>query len=173
MAYDEKLAERIREALAPRDDIQERKMFGGIAFLRAGRMFVGITGDDLMVRVGPERYQEAVAKPHVRPMDFTGRPLKGYVYVAPAGRRTAASLRAWVELGAAFVATLPPGAPARRRKAHPKGPRQRVGPEPRRRRRRSRTASVGAASRARWRWRSASSECPARRCRSPSTASHR
>jgi TfoX/Sxy family transcriptional regulator of competence genes len=120
MAYDEKLADRIREALGPRDDIEERKMFGGIAFLRAGRMFVGITGDDLMVRVGPERYEESLGKPHVRPMDFTGRPMKGYVYVAPAGRRTNTSLRAWVTLGARFVATLPPGRPRRRRPPPPK-----------------------------------------------------
>jgi TfoX/Sxy family transcriptional regulator of competence genes len=121
MAYDEKLAQRIREVLGPRDEIDERKMFGGIAFLRAGRMFVGITGDDLMVRVGPERYEESLGKPHVRPMDFTGRPMKGYVYVAPAGRRTTASLRAWVTLGARFVATLPSG-PSRRRRAPPRFP---------------------------------------------------
>ena len=75
MAYDEKLADRIRRALGPQDDIEERKMFGGVAFLRAGRMFVGIAGDDLMVRVGPERYEESLGKPHVRPMDFTGRPM--------------------------------------------------------------------------------------------------
>jgi TfoX/Sxy family transcriptional regulator of competence genes len=121
MAYDEKLADRICAALGPREDIEERKMFGGIAFLRAGRMFVGIIGDDLMVRVGPARYEECLAKPHARPMNFTGRPMKGYVYVAPAGRRTAASLRAWLGLGARFVATLPPGAPPRRRKPRPKG----------------------------------------------------
>ena len=88
MAYDEKLADRIRQALGPDDDIEERKMFGGLAFLRAGRMFVGIADDDLMVRVGPDRYEESLGKPHVRPMDFTGRPMTGYVYVAPAGRRS-------------------------------------------------------------------------------------
>jgi len=115
MAYDEKLAERIRRALGPEDDIEERKMFGGLAFLRGGRMFVGITGDDLMVRVGPERYEESLAKPHVRPMDFTGRPMKGYVYVEPAGRRTDASLGAWVTLGARFVATVPAEKSRRRR----------------------------------------------------------
>ena len=115
MAYDEKLAERIRRALGPEDDIEERKMFGGLAFLRGGRMFVGITGDDLMVRVGPERYEESLAKRHVRPMDFTGRPMKGYVYVEPAGRRTDASLRAWVTLGARFVATVPAEKSRRRR----------------------------------------------------------
>ena len=120
MAYDEKLAARIRQALGPEDDIEERKMFGGVAFLRAGRMFVGITGDDLMVRVGPERYEESLGKPHVRPMDFTGRPMTGYVYVAPAGRRTDAALQAWVTLGARFVATLPAGKPRPRRAKRPK-----------------------------------------------------
>jgi len=115
MAYDEKLADRIRRALGPDDGIEERKMFGGLAFLRGGRMFVGITGDDLMVRVGPERYEESLAKRHVRPMDFTGRPMKGYVYVEPAGRRTDASLRAWVTLGARFVATVPAEKSRRRR----------------------------------------------------------
>ena len=105
---------------APTDDIEERKMFGGLAFLRGGRMFVGITGDDLMVRVGPERYEESLAKPHVRPMDFTGRPMKGYVYVAPAGRRTDASLRAWVTLGARFVATVPAEKSRRRRAPGPR-----------------------------------------------------
>jgi TfoX/Sxy family transcriptional regulator of competence genes len=107
MSYDEKLAERIRRALGPREDVEERRMFGGLAFLRSGRMFCGITADDLMVRVGPERYEAALQKPHVRPMDFTGRPMKGYVYVAPAGRRTDAALRAWINLSASFVGTLP------------------------------------------------------------------
>jgi TfoX/Sxy family transcriptional regulator of competence genes len=119
MAYDAQLADRIRRALGPDDDIEERKMFGGIAFLRGGRMFVGITGDDLMVRVGPERYEASLGKRHVRPMDFTGRPMTGYVYVAPAGRRTDALLRAWVTLGARFVATLPAGKPRPRRAKRP------------------------------------------------------
>jgi TfoX/Sxy family transcriptional regulator of competence genes len=114
MSYDEKLADRIRRALGPRDDVEERKMFGGLAFLRGGRMFCGIANDDLMVRVGPEAYEQALDKPHVRPMDFTGRPMKGYVFVAPAGRRTDAALRAWVNLSASFVANLPQG-PARKR----------------------------------------------------------
>ena len=120
MAYDEKLADRIRRALGPDGDIEERKMFGGIAFLRSGRMFVGITGDDLMVRVGPERYEESLGKAHVRPMDFTGRPMTGYVYVAPAGRRTEPSLRAWVTLASRFVATLPAAKSRPRRTKNPK-----------------------------------------------------
>ena len=124
MAYDEKLADRIRLALGPDDDVEERKMFGGLAFLRGGRMFVGIAGDDLMVRVGPNRYEESLGKPHVRPMDFTGRPMTGYVYVAPAGRRTEPSLRAWVTLASRFVATLPAARPRRRRKQRPKRDRQ-------------------------------------------------
>ena len=89
-------------------------MFGGLAFLRGGRMFCGITNNDLMVRVGPGRYEESLRKPHVRPMDFTGRPMKGYVFVAPPGRRTNAALRAWVSLSARFVSSLPTG-PRRKR----------------------------------------------------------
>jgi TfoX/Sxy family transcriptional regulator of competence genes len=111
MSYDEKLADRIRRALGPREDVEERKMFGGLAFLRGGRMFCGITADDLMLRVGPEQYEKVLQKAHVRPMDFTGRPMKGYVYVAPEGRRTDAALRAWVNLSSSFVETLPPARP--------------------------------------------------------------
>lgn len=120
MAYDQKLADRIRQALGADDDIEERKMFGGLAFLRGGRMFVGIAGDDLMVRVGPDRYEESLGKPHVRPMDFTGRPMTGYVYVAPAGRRTEPSLRAWVTLASRFVSTLRAAKPRPRRTKGPK-----------------------------------------------------
>jgi TfoX/Sxy family transcriptional regulator of competence genes len=120
MSYDEKLAARIRRALGPRDDIEERKMFGGLAFLSGGRMFCGISKDDLMVRVGPEGYEAALSKPHVRPMDFTGRPMKGYVFVAPDGRRTDAALLAWVTLSARFVETLA-SEPARKRARRPKG----------------------------------------------------
>jgi TfoX/Sxy family transcriptional regulator of competence genes len=117
MSYDDKLADRIRRALGPRDDVEERRMFGGLAFLRDGRMFCGIANDDLMVRVGPEEYETALEKPHVRPMDFTGRPMKGYVYVAPAGRRTDAALTAWVTLSASFVGTLPARAQKKRSSA--------------------------------------------------------
>jgi TfoX/Sxy family transcriptional regulator of competence genes len=123
MSYDEKLADRIRRALGPREDVEERKMFGGLAFLRGGRMFCGIAKDDLMVRVGPDGYEDALRKPHVRPMDFTGRPMKGYVYVALPGRRTDAALRAWINLSASFVATLPSG-PAPRKGRRSKGRRR-------------------------------------------------
>jgi len=106
MAFDEKLAQRVRGVLARRRGVSERKMFGGLAFLREGRMFCGVIGGDLVVRVGPDAWGKALARSHVRPMDFTGRPLTGYVYVAPPGVRTAASLLSWVEQGLGFSRTL-------------------------------------------------------------------
>jgi TfoX/Sxy family transcriptional regulator of competence genes len=106
MAYDEALADRIRRVVGPRPDLLEKKMFGGIAFLLDGKMFCGIVKDDLMVRVGPERYEAALAEPHVRPMDFTGRPMNGYVFVGPSGSKTAKAIKKWVDQGAAFVATI-------------------------------------------------------------------
>jgi hypothetical protein len=83
-------------------------MFGGVAFLLDGKMFCGVIRDQLVVRVGPERNDEALRQPHARPMDFTGRPMKGYVYVTPAGHRAGAALRNWVQWGADFASTLPP-----------------------------------------------------------------
>ncbi|HEX2884694.1 MAG TPA: TfoX/Sxy family protein [Candidatus Limnocylindria bacterium] len=108
MAYDQVLAERIRAALAGRDNVTEQKMFGGIAFMVNGRMAVGVTGDKLMVRVGAEAHEAAVARPHARPMDFTGRPMRGFVSIDPAGVAADADLARWVEEGAAFAAAQPP-----------------------------------------------------------------
>jgi TfoX/Sxy family transcriptional regulator of competence genes len=112
MAFDEKLAERVRAVLGEQAEFEERRMFGGIAFMVDGHMCVGIVGDDLMVRVGEEGFPEALARPHARVMDFTGRPSKGMVYVGRAATRTARGLAAWVTRGLAFVRTLPerPGA---------------------------------------------------------------
>jgi hypothetical protein len=107
MAYDPGLAQRIREALGQRPGLEERRMFGGLAFLLDGKMFVGVNGSTLMARVGPERYEDALALPHVREMDFTGRPLRGYVYIAPAGLAEDRDLEAWVNWCAGFVASLP------------------------------------------------------------------
>lgn len=110
MAYDEDLADRIRRAVkAP--DITEKKMFGGIAFMSAGKMFIGVIDAELMVRVGPEGHDAALARPHVRPMDFTGKPMRGYVYVGPEGATTVAAVKRWVEEALAFVKTLPDKAP--------------------------------------------------------------
>jgi TfoX/Sxy family transcriptional regulator of competence genes len=110
MAYDEKLADRVRRALGRRPDVIEKKMFGGLAFFLDGKMFCGIVKDDLMVRVGPERYEAALREAHVRPMDFTGRPMNGYVFIGPHGSRTEKTIKNWIDQGAAFVATLDGGA---------------------------------------------------------------
>lgn len=107
MAFDGGLAERIRSLLDEAPQVTERKMFGGIAFLLRGNMFVGIVEDDLMVRVGPEAHPQALQQPHARPMDFTGKPMSGYVFVGPAGTADDADLGRWVELGRRFAATLP------------------------------------------------------------------
>lgn len=106
MAYDEKLADRIRTALRGRPSVAEKRMFGGLAFLLDGKMFCGIVGTDLMVRVGPDAHQAALRKPHARPMDFTGRPMKGYVFVAAAGVKSKPQVARWVEAGRDFVSHL-------------------------------------------------------------------
>jgi TfoX/Sxy family transcriptional regulator of competence genes len=107
MAYDEKLAERIRKLVADRPGITERKMFGGIAFMVNGNMFAGIVKDDLMARVGKDGFEDALSKPHTRPMDFAGRPMNNMVYVAPPGV-AGHNLRRWVEQSLQFAESLPP-----------------------------------------------------------------
>lgn len=107
MSYDEALAERVRDVLSTRRDVEERKMFGGLCFMVNGGMCCGLTSTSFMVRVGPEQFADALAQPHARPMDFTGRPSKGMVYVAPAGLKTKAALAKWVKRGVDFVTTLP------------------------------------------------------------------
>lgn len=97
MAYDMELADRIRAVVRGHKGVSEKEMFGGIAFLLDGKMFIGIVKNDLMVRVGPERHDEAMRRPHVRLMDFAGRPMRGYVYVAPPGCKTPTALAAWVD----------------------------------------------------------------------------
>lgn len=108
MAFDEALARRIRGALAARDDVVEKKMFGGIAFMVGDRMAVGVVKDDLMVRVGPDAHDDALTQPHARPMDMGGRVSRGFVYVAPEGVATDADLAAWIDRGVRFAATVEP-----------------------------------------------------------------
>ena len=108
MAYDEKLAVRVRTALGRRDDVTERKMFGGLAFMLHGNMACGIMKEDLMLRLGPEAAAKSLKQKHARPMDFTGRPMTGMLYVAKDGIRTAKQLRAWLDKAEAFADTLPP-----------------------------------------------------------------
>ena len=107
MAYDEQLADRVRELLSPEPGLTERKMFGGLAFMLDGHMSCGIVGDELMLRLGVDGAEDALERDHVRPMDFTGRPMTGMVFVSADGLRGDA-LRDWVEGAAAFVRTLPP-----------------------------------------------------------------
>ena len=109
MAYDEALANRIREELADVYDVTEKAMFGGLAFLVGGAMAVGImsTGE-LMVRVGPEGTDEALAKPHTRLFEMRGKSMTGWVIVALDGVRTKRQLGPWVRRVTAFAASLPP-----------------------------------------------------------------
>jgi len=96
MAYDASLAARVRDVLSDEFGVVEKKMFGGVAFMLRGNMCVGIVKDDLLVRVGKENHAAAVALPHARVMDFTGKPMQGFIYVSPQGVATESDLRAWV-----------------------------------------------------------------------------
>jgi TfoX/Sxy family transcriptional regulator of competence genes len=114
MAYDEGLAERIRNVLEDARGVTEKKMFGGFAFLWHGHMFVGTAKGKLMVRVGPERYDALLKQRHVRPMDFTGKPMRGYIFVDAAGYAEDRDLARFVRLGLELVATLPKKKPGAR-----------------------------------------------------------
>lgn len=107
MAFDEKLGDRLREVIAEHGDFTERKMFGGLAFMVRGNMCCGVIKDDLLVRVDPERSEELLKDKNARPMDFSGKPMKGFLYIAPPGVRTEKQLRRWADVGLSFVATLP------------------------------------------------------------------
>ena len=108
MAFDEGLAERVRALLADYTDARERKMFGGLCFLCGGNMACGIVGDELMVRVGPNASSDALSHPYAREMDFTGRSMKGMIYVEVAGFAEDADLATWVERGTTYARSLPP-----------------------------------------------------------------
>ena len=108
MAYDEQLAERVRRLLAQHDGLVEKRMFGGLSFILRGNMCCGVVRDDLVIRVGREEYGTLLAEPHARPMDFTGRPLRGFVYVGPDGYRSDGALEKWLERGVDFAMSLPP-----------------------------------------------------------------
>jgi TfoX/Sxy family transcriptional regulator of competence genes len=108
MAYDEGLAERIRGVLDARSDVDERKMFGGIAFLVAGNMACGVMRDDLMVRLEPDAAAALESEPGVRRSEMGGRPMKGWLLVAPEATADDADLERWVRRGEQFAASLPP-----------------------------------------------------------------
>lgn len=107
MAFDEGLAERIRERLVRRKNIQEKKMFGGVGFLLNGNLLVGVMEDSLIVRLDPAEGEDALREPHVRVFDFTGRAMRGWVVVAPEGIEEDDQLAEWLERAQAFVQTLP------------------------------------------------------------------
>ena len=107
MAYDEGVAARLREVFDGQGDVDEKRMFGGIAFMHAGNMCCGIVGDVLMARVGPDAYSEALQRSHAREMDFTGRSMKGFVYVDPDGFAEDDQLQGWIDLCQTFTASLP------------------------------------------------------------------
>ena len=106
MAYDEDLAARVRALLANRTDTDEHKMFGGLTFMIGGNMCCGVNRDELIVRVDPDHEDEALARPHVRPMDFTGRPMRGFLTVRPAGLK-GDKLNRWVQEAVARAESLP------------------------------------------------------------------
>jgi TfoX/Sxy family transcriptional regulator of competence genes len=108
MAFDAELADRVREIVGLRDSLTERKMFGGIAWMLNGNMACGVLGEELIVRVGPEAHEQALAEPHTREFDLTGRPSRGMVVVQPPALADDAQLAGWVDAGADFALSLPP-----------------------------------------------------------------
>jgi TfoX/Sxy family transcriptional regulator of competence genes len=117
VAYNEQLATRVRALLAERDDVIERKMFGGLAFMAGGNMCCGVLDDELMIRVGPELGASALKRPFTRVMDFTGRPMTGMLFVASEGIAADDALAGWVRMALSYAASLPAktAGPKRRR----------------------------------------------------------
>ena len=107
MPADELLCTRVRGALKRTAGVSEKKMFGGLSFLVNGNMACGVIDDKLVVRVGPTVYEDCLARPHATKMDFTGRPMKGWVYVLAPGHKTDEDLKSWVKKGVAFARSLP------------------------------------------------------------------
>jgi hypothetical protein len=108
MAYDQALAQRLRMALDGIPKLVEKKMFGGIAFLIRGNMACGVNGEQVIVRISPDRYAEALAQPFVRPFDMTGRPMKGWVVVEREGVHSQEDLQTWLQRGVDMAQSLPP-----------------------------------------------------------------
>ena len=117
MAFDEGLASRVSALLGDRGDVSERRMFGGLTFMVSGHICCGINGDELIVRLGPEDEEAALAMPHARPMDFTNRPMRGFVTIAPAGLGDR-EIGRLVAAAVAHAESLPPKARAARGARH-------------------------------------------------------
>lgn len=108
MAYDEGLATRVRDFFQGDPNVTEKKMFGGLCYLQSGHMVCGITNDTFMARVGPDQYEECLKMEYAREMDFTGKPMKGFVFVSPEGIAEDEDLDGWINRCLGFVNTLPP-----------------------------------------------------------------
>jgi len=102
MAYNEKLANRVRELLVNKRSVEEKKMMGGLTFMVNNKMCVGILKDDLMARIDPEVYESALERKGCREMDFTGRPMKGFVFIDPEGTKSKKDLEYWLNLALDF-----------------------------------------------------------------------
>ena len=130
MSYDETLAGRVRRVLANRSDIDEKAMFGGLAFMLGGHMCCGLVQSKLMVRVDPDAYDRLLQEPHAKPMDFTGRPMRGFLYVDPAGLASLPALEGWIARAVRYAESKPPKSRASVRAARgpaKKRPRRRGG----------------------------------------------
>jgi TfoX/Sxy family transcriptional regulator of competence genes len=121
MPYSEALADRVRHAIGPDVRVTEIKMFGGLCFMVRGHMTCGIMGDHLMLRLGADGAASALARPHTRPMDFTGKPMVGMIYVDPSGCSTARSVRTWIDRALEHNAGKPEKAKPSRRRRSPVG----------------------------------------------------
>jgi len=108
MAYDEKLAERIRSKLKSRRGIAEKKMFGGVGFLINGNLACGVNKQDLIVRLSDKDFEASLKQAHVRVFDMTGRPMKGWIVVSGQGLANDRTLHSWIEKGVTFARSLPP-----------------------------------------------------------------
>jgi TfoX/Sxy family transcriptional regulator of competence genes len=119
MAYSEALADRIRQALGPDRRVTEIKMFGGLCLMVRGHMTCGVIGDELMLRVGPDLYESTLKRRHARPMNFTGKPMPGMIYVSAEGCSTTRAVKGWVDRALVFNETLPSKSkgPKRKRRA--------------------------------------------------------
>ena len=106
MVYDEKLVGRIRKIICKDRHVTEKHMFGGLSFMYGKKMFCGVLKDDLVLKMSHEQWENALKKPNVRPMDFTGKPMKGFVYVNKKGCKPDKDLRKWVELSMNYASTI-------------------------------------------------------------------
>jgi len=124
MAYDKGLADRLDEHFRDRPDVEVKRMFGGLCYMVTNHMCCGIVGEALMARVGPENYRQCLALPHVKEMDFTGKPLGGFVYVSPEAFAGDDELASWIERCESFIRTLPPKIPKHLKKPTGKNSRE-------------------------------------------------